>query len=73
MTSKMLVAVAALTGFVAYCFQRGASPRREAVPEAKEDLKRWEGEGGNVPAVATPSPAPQPPSSYPDSGSSVRH
>ncbi len=51
--TKMLVAVAALTGFVAY--------------------KRWEGEGGNVPAVATPSPAPQPRSSYPDSGSERRH
>ena len=70
--TKMLVAVAALTGFVAYCFQRGSGPRREA-SEAKEDLKRWEGEGGNVPAVATPSPAPQPRSSYPDSGSERRH
>jgi hypothetical protein len=70
--TKMLVAVAALTGFVAYCFRRGLGPRREA-PQIREDLKRWEGEGGNVPAVATPSPAPQPPSSYPDSGSALRH
>jgi hypothetical protein len=70
MTSKMLVAVAALTGFVAYCYQRGGGSKREAL-EPKEDLKRWEGEGGNVPAVATPSPAPQPRSSYPDS--ELRH
>ena len=31
----------------------------------KEDVTRWEGEGGNVPAVATPSPAPAPSSSVP--------
>ena len=70
--TKTLVAVAALTGFVAYCFQRARDPRRQSA-EIKEDVRRWEGEGGNVPAVATPSPAPQPHSSYPDSGPALRH
>jgi len=39
----------------------------------KEDLNRWEGEGGNVPAVATPSPAPMPRTSYPAGDDVVRH
>lgn len=72
MTGKLILGLAGLAGFVGYCFYRGecahASKR-----EVKEDLGRWEGEGGNVPAVATPSPAPVPPSSYPAPGTYARH
>lgn len=70
--TRALVAIAALTGFVTYCFYRGRTAQA-AVGEHKQDLTRWEGEGGNVPHVATPSPAPVPQTSYPDSGSEARH
>ena len=62
---KLLFALAA--GTLGYCYYRGCDvkSRRSTV---KEDLTRWEGEGGNVPAVATPSPAPQPQSSIPAAG-----
>ena len=40
-----------------------AQRRRRALPS--QTIDRWEGEGGNVPAVATPSPAPQPAASVP--------
>jgi hypothetical protein len=64
------VGVAALAGILAYCYRQaksGQAVRREV----KEDLRRWEGEGGNVPAVATPAPAPVPQSSFPAQGSDV--
>ena len=75
MSNRMLVFVAALAGFIAYCWHRGQEVQstRTAV---KEDLRRWEGEGGNVPQVATPSPAPVPhtvPQPYSPGGSSSRH
>jgi len=70
--TRMLVAVAAVAGFVTYCFYRGRQARALA-GEAGRDLTRWEGEGGNVPHVATPSPAPVPTSSYPAGGSEARH
>lgn len=59
---RLLLAIAA--GVLGYCYYMGqnARLRKGAI---KEDLNRWEGEGGNVPAVATPSPAPTPASSYP--------
>jgi hypothetical protein len=72
MTGKVVVGVAALAAFVSYCFWRGQCARVTKT-EVKEDLGRWEGEGGNVPAVATPSPAPVPQASYPDAPSSARH
>ena len=59
---KLLFALAA--GALGYCYYRGCDAKAKKV-EIKEDLKRWEGEGGNVPAVATPSPAPMPQSSFP--------
>ena len=59
---KLLFALAA--GALGYCYYRGYEARSHKVA-VKEDLTRWEGEGGNVPAVATPSPAPQPQSSFP--------
>ncbi|HWH42856.1 MAG TPA: hypothetical protein VNU21_23615 [Usitatibacter sp.] len=67
---KLLLSLAA--GFLGYCYYCGvnAKNRKGAV---KEDLNRWEGEGGNVPAVATPSPAPLPRTSYPQGDDVVRH
>lgn len=69
---RALIGIAAVAAFVAYCFRRGHSLRDNRT-EAKDDLRRWEGEGGNVPAVATPSPAPAPRASFPDPASSARH
>jgi hypothetical protein len=68
---RLLIALAA--GVLGYCYYLGQNQRahRRVV---KEDLNRWEGEGGNVPAVATPSPAPTPTSSFPsDNDKIVRH
>jgi hypothetical protein len=59
---KMLLAVAA--GALGYCYYRGREVRSHHLG-FREDVTRWEGEGGNVPAVATPSPAPVPASSVP--------
>ena len=70
--TRFLVATAVLTGFVAYCFSRDKAQRQQAGAQ-RTDLTRWEGEGGNVPQVATPSPAPVPQSSYPGNGTEARH
>jgi hypothetical protein len=67
---KLLMAMAA--GLVGYCYYCGREAKAHKVG-IKEDVRRWEGEGGNVPAVATPSPAPVPPSSYPQVDPAVRH
>ncbi|HZZ93876.1 MAG TPA: hypothetical protein VFE23_15045 [Usitatibacter sp.] len=65
------IALAGLAAFIAYCFRRNAQLRAEGL-EARDDLKRWEAEGGNVPAVATPSPAA--PATYvPGGDPNVRH
>ena len=72
MTNKMLITVAGLAAFVSYCFQRGQCAQATKA-EVKQDLRRWEDEGGNVPQVATPSPAPVPQSSYPGNGAAARH
>ena len=67
---KLLLTISAgALGFFYYC---GHNARRNKVA-VKEDLHRWEGEGGNVPAVATPSPAPTPSTSYPQGDDFVRH
>ena len=69
---RLLLAVAA--GVLGYCYYRGrevnALTHKAAV---KEDLTRWEGEGGNVPAVATPSPVVAPRSSHPAGDDVLRH
>ena len=52
---KMLFALAA--GALGYCYYRGCDVKARKVG-LKEEVTRWEGEGGNVPAVATPSPLP---------------
>jgi hypothetical protein len=72
MRTATLLTVAAFAAFVGYCFSRGQMARHSK-HQAKEDLNRWEGEGGNVPAVATPSPAPTPQSSYPSPDGGMRH
>jgi hypothetical protein len=70
--TKTFLALSGLAAFVGYCFYRGQCAKATKT-EVKEDLGRWEGEGGNVPAVATPSPAPVPQSSYTAPGSEARH
>jgi hypothetical protein len=67
---RFLLALAA--GALGYCYYRGREARERHVA-TKEDVHRWEGEGGNVPAVATPSPAPTPQSSYPAGDAAMRH
>jgi hypothetical protein len=53
---RLLIALAA--GIAGYCYYRGTALR--GLAKRREELHRWEGEGGNVPSVATPSPAPSP-------------
>ncbi len=48
----LLGGLASLAGI--YALARRAHAPQKAV--AKEDMKRWENEGGNVPSVPTPSP-----------------
>ena len=67
-----LVGIAALAAIVTYCYKQ-AQKTQDAKTEVKEDLRRWETEGGNVPAVATPSPVPAPQYSYPPAGTEARH
>jgi hypothetical protein len=69
MNSRALLALLTAAGFLAFCFQRGRSAQA-AKSGVKEALRRWEGEGGNVPAVATPSPQP---GSYPGVNLESRH
>jgi hypothetical protein len=71
MRTSAFLALAGLAAFVTYCFNRGQGVKTMK-REVKADLGRWEGEGGNVPAVATPSPAPTPKSSFPDAGESIQ-
>ena len=58
------LAIAGAVGSLGYCYWRGACARHTK-REIKEDIRRWEDEGGNVPSVATPSPAPVPQTSFP--------
>ena len=67
-----LVGITGLAAIIGYCFYKGQCAKATKT-EVKEDLRRWEDEGGNVPAVATPSPAPIPQSSFPASASEARH
>jgi hypothetical protein len=70
MRTSAFLAFAGLAAFITYCFNRGQGA--QAVKrEVKEDLRRWESEGGNVPTVATPSPTT---STYPTGDDTqVRH
>ena len=47
---KLLLLAAGVAG---YCYYLGNKTRRHAKP--REELHRWEGEGGNVPSVASPT------------------
>lgn len=66
---KLLLALVA--GALGYCYKCGLDARTKR-NSIKEQVNRWEGEGGNVPTVATPSPAPIPQRSAPP-GDVVRH
>ena len=66
-----LIALAGLGAFIAWCFRRNEQTR-VAGRQSREEIGRWEAEGGNVPAVATPSPAPPPPTYLPGDPN-VRH
>ena len=66
-----VIAVAGLGAFIAWCFRRNEE-LRAARMQTREELGRWEAEGGNVPAVATPSPA-QPSRYVPGGDPNVRH
>ena len=48
---RLLLALAA--GVVGYCYYLGRTARARP-GSRREELQRWEGEGGNVPSVATP-------------------
>jgi hypothetical protein len=47
----------------------GQVKRHEKKVELFDNLNRWEGEGGNVPAVETPVPSADGQQTYPDAGS----
>ncbi len=72
MTNKMLLSVAGLAAFVSYCLYRGKNAQA-AKATVKEELRRWEDEGGNVPQVATPSTPPVPKTSHPGNGAEAHH
>ena len=59
---KLLLALAA--GVAGYCYKVGCDAKAHKL-SLKDEVRRWEDEGGNVPTVATPSPAPTPKSSIP--------
>ena len=69
MAPLLLLAVA---GGLGYCYYRGRGAHHEKVA-VKDDLKRWEDEGGNIPAVDTPTPQVKPQSSHPGASFEVRH
>ncbi|HYC35463.1 MAG TPA: hypothetical protein VEC19_03505 [Usitatibacter sp.] len=65
---KLLIALAA--GVLGYCYKRGLEARARK-GSLKEEVTRWEGEGGNVPSVAAPSPTMPP--AFRGDGADVRH
>jgi hypothetical protein len=67
---KLLLALAA--GLLGYCYKCGIDARNKK-GALKEDVTRWEGEGGNVPTVATPSPAPAAQAGFPRGDGGLRH
>ena len=49
------IALTGLAAFITYCFRRNEELRMARL-QSREEIGRWEAEGGNVPAVATPAP-----------------
>ncbi len=72
MAPFLILALAGGAAGLGYCYYRGIRAH-SAKREVKEDLTRWESEGGNVPAVATPTPQVKPQSSHPTGAAEVRH
>ncbi len=72
MSPRTFFPLFALIGAIGYFFYRGQCAR-SAAHEVKDDVTRWEGEGGNVPSVATPEPRVVPQSSLRGDGEHVRH
>ena len=72
MAPLLLLAVAGGAAGLGYCYYRGTCSRGEK-HAVKEDLKRWEGEGGNDPAVDTPTPQVIPQTSRPLGETEMRH
>jgi hypothetical protein len=58
-----LAIAGAAVGF-GYCYYRG-SCAHHAKRQVKEEVTRWEAEGGNVPEVDTPTPQVKPQTSQP--------
>ena len=68
--TRLLLSLAGLAGGLGFCYYCGLK-RRSVHREIKEDVNRWEHEGGNVPEVDTPAPQVQPQSSFPAGASHV--
>ena len=66
MAPILMMALAGGAASLGYCYYRGTCAR-STKREVKEDLKRWEAEGGNVPEVDTPTPQARPVTSQPTS------
>ena len=66
-----LIALAGLAAFIAYCFRRNQD-LQAARRQSREEIGRWEAEGGNLPAVATPAPVVATPYA-PGGDPNVRH
>jgi len=64
------LALVGAVGSLGYCYWRGACARHTK-REIKEDITRWEAEGGNVPEVDTPTPQAKPQSSYPSGAGEI--
>jgi hypothetical protein len=63
MKAMLIVAAAAAAAMAAMFNDRNRREERKAL---KSQVGKWEDEGGNVPQVPTPSPAPVPASSVPN-------
>jgi hypothetical protein len=72
MAPLLLLAFAGGAAGLGYCYYRGACSK-SVKKEIKHDITRWEGEGGNVPTVATPTPQARPQSSMPSPAADFRH
>jgi len=72
MVPLLVFAIAGGAAGLGYCYYRGVHAK-SANSHAKEDVTRWEGEGGNVPSVPTPTPHVRPQSSHPHDSADMHH